>query len=226
MNKQHDLLIIGDSAFAEVAFEYFTHDSPYTVRGFAVERAYRQRDSFHGLPVVDAEDAEQQFPPGTHHFFAALVYTKLNQLRARFYEQFKRRGYAAASYISSRAFVWPNVECGEHCFVFEDNTVQPYARLGNNVVLWSGNHIGHHSSIGDHCFVSSHVVVSGFCEIGQRCFFGVNAALGNNLQVGDDCFVGAGALVTRSIPADTIVKGRFSETALGALGRFAPEEPA
>ena len=34
-------------------------------------------------------------------------------------------------------------------------------RIGNDVVLWSGNHIGHDSTIGDHCFIASHVVVSG-----------------------------------------------------------------
>ena len=35
--------------------------------------------------------------------------------------------------------------------------------IGNNTIIWSGNHIGHHSKIGNNCFISSHVVVSGFC---------------------------------------------------------------
>ena len=33
--------------------------------------------------------------------------------------------------------------------------------IGDDCVLWSGNHIGHHATIGDHCFITSHVVVSG-----------------------------------------------------------------
>ena len=53
---------------------------------------------------------------------------------------------------------------GDNCFIFEDNTVQPFVTLGNNLVLWSGNHIGHHSTLRDHCFISSHVVISGFCR--------------------------------------------------------------
>ena len=28
-------------------------------------------------------------------------------------------------------------------------------------MLWSGNHIGHHTTIDDHCFITSHVVISG-----------------------------------------------------------------
>jgi carbonic anhydrase/acetyltransferase-like protein (isoleucine patch superfamily) len=84
-------------------------------------------------------------------------------------------------------------------------------KLGANVVLWSGNHIGHHSRIGDHCFISSHVVVSGFCDVGPNCFFGVNATLGNNVTIGADCMLGAGAVVVKDVTADTLVRGNVTE---------------
>jgi sugar O-acyltransferase (sialic acid O-acetyltransferase NeuD family) len=157
--------------------------------------------------VVAFEELEAHFPPAAHSFYAALVYTQGNALRRRLYEAAKAKGYAPASYVSSRAFVWRNVEVGEHCFVFENNVVQPFAKVGSNVVLWSGNHIGHHSSIGDHCFVSSHVVVSGFVHVGQSCFLGVNSTFANNLEVGNDCFIAAGALVTRDVGDGMTVKG-------------------
>lgn len=201
-----DLVIVGDSAFAEIACEYFTRDSEFTVRGFCVERQYLSRRELAGLPVVAMEEVETHFDPSTHHFYAALVYTQLNRLRTRLYRDMKARGYRPASYVSTRASIWPNVSLGEHCFIFEDNTLQAFSRIGDNVVLWSGNHIGHHTRIGDHCFVSSHVVVSGFCEVGTSCFLGVNAAIANNLVIGDDCLVGAGALVARDLPADSLVK--------------------
>jgi len=186
MQKTQQLVIVGDSAFAEVAYECFTHDSTYEVVAFAVEREYLGKTSLFGLPVVALEDLPQHFPPGTVHFYAALVYTQLNRLRTRLYRATKAMGYTPASYISSRAFVWRNVELGEHCFVFEDNTLQPFVKIGNNVVLWSGNHVGHHSRIQDHCFVSSHVVISGFCDIGASSFLGVNATLANNVSIGAD----------------------------------------
>ncbi|HEV8240589.1 MAG TPA: acetyltransferase [Thermoanaerobaculia bacterium] len=201
------LVLVGDSAFAEVAYEYFTHDSPYEVAGFAVERAFRRRDDLFGVPVVDFETMEERFPPATHDFYAALVYTQGNALRRRLYEAAKAKGYRPASYVSSRAFVWRNVELGEHCFVFENNVVQPFVKLGNDVVLWSGNHIGHHSSIGDHCFISSHVVVSGFVHIGKSCFLGVNSTFANNLEVGNGCVIGAGALVLGDVADGETVVG-------------------
>lgn len=209
--RDRRLVIGGDSAFAEVAFEYFAHDSRYEVVGFAVERAYLKRDRFCGLPVVAFEDLEQHFEPGAHHFFAATVYTQLNRLRTRLFRAAKERGYAPASYVSPRAFVWRNVEMGEHCFVFEDNVLQPFVKLGSNVILWSGNHIGHHSVIRDNCFIASHVVVSGFCDFGENCFVGVNATFANNVTLGADCLVGAGALVTANVEADKVVRSPSSE---------------
>lgn len=207
MDKERKLIIIGDSGFAEIAYEYFTHDSAYEVLGFTVEKDYLKRDSLFALPVVPFESVEHVYAPNEHHFFAASTYTQSNRLRTRLYQQAKQKGYRAASYISSRAFVWRNCEIGEHCFIFEDNTVQPFAKIGDNNILWSGNHIGHHSTIKDNCFISSHVVISGFCEVGAYCFMGVNSTVANNVRIGDNCLVGAGALLLSDVEDNQTVVG-------------------
>ncbi len=207
MTKTKKLVLLGDSAFAEVAYEYFTHDSDYDVVAFSVEREYLRRGQLFGLPVVPFEELEQSFAPGEHHFYAALVYTQGNALRRRLYEAAKGKGFKPASYVSTRAFVWRNVTLGEHCFIFENNVVQPFVAIGDNVVLWSGNHIGHHSTVGDHCFLSSHVVISGFVEVGQSCFLGVNSTVANNTRIGDRCTIGAGALVLGDVGDDETVVG-------------------
>jgi len=207
MQKTRKLVIIGDSAFAEIAYEYFTHDSEYDVVAFSVEHEFLRRTELFGLPVVAFEQLEEMYPPDGHYFFAANVYTQLNALRTRLYSEAKKKGYSPASYVSPHAFVWRNCKIGEHCFIFENNVVQPFARIGDNVILWSGNHIGHHSSIKSNCFVSSHVVVSGFVEIGESCFVGVNSTIANNINIGNNCLIGAGALVLADVPNDQTVVG-------------------
>jgi UDP-3-O-[3-hydroxymyristoyl] glucosamine N-acyltransferase len=137
----------------------------------------------------------------------ALVYNNLNRTRIQFYNAAKTKGYFLASYISSRAFVWHNVIFGDNCFIFEDNTVQPFVKVGSNNVFWSGNHIGHHSTIGSHNFISSHVVVSGFCTIGDANFIGVNSTMGNNLSIGNDCLIGSAVHIVRPVKDGSLMKG-------------------
>lgn len=204
--SKHKLVIIGDSAFAEVAYEYFTHDSEYEVVGFAVEQAYITRNELFGIPVFPFEEMAERYSTVEVSFFAALVYTQLNRLRTRLYKSAKAMGFEPASYISSKSFIWRNVKLGEHCFIMEDNTLQPFVTIGNNVVLWSGNHIGHHSSIGDNAFISSHVVISGFCNIGKNCFLGVNSALGNNVNLGRDNWLGPSVSILSDTEAGKVYR--------------------
>lgn len=220
VKKKRKLVIVGDSAFAEIAHEYFSFDTEYEVVAFSVEKKYLKCEEFHGLPVIPFEDIKEKYPPQTHEVFVAVVYGQLNRLRARLVSQAKKMGYKLASYVSPNAFVWRNVEIGEHCFIFENNTLQPFVRIGNNVVLWSGNHIGHHSTIGDHCFISSQVVISGYCEIGDYSFLGVNSSVANNVVIGSDNWLGPSTLVTRNTESGSLFKADDTIPAKVTAPRF------
>jgi sugar O-acyltransferase (sialic acid O-acetyltransferase NeuD family) len=191
------LVIIGDGEFAGIAHEYFTHDSPYTVVGFSVERDFLKSSEYLGLPVVPFEELEATFNPADHKAFVAVTYTQLNRVRARLYRQTKLKGFELASYISSHAFAWHNVTIGENVFVFENNVIQHFASIGNNVILWSGNHIGHRSVIEDHCYLASHVVVSGYCRIQRHSFVGINVSISAHVTIARDCFIGAGCVIAK-----------------------------
>lgn len=207
MEKDRKVVLLGASIIAEVAYEYFTYDSRYEVVAFSVDPEYLKETTLFGLPVVPFNELPRFYAPATHFFLAATNYNQHNALRKRFYLEAKALGYSPASYVSSRAFVWRNCRIGEHSFIFEDNTLQPFSQIGNNVVLWSGNHIGHHSTIKDHTFVSSHVVISGAVVVGEACFVGVNATISNTVSIGDNCVIGAGALVLGDVPNDQTVVG-------------------
>ena len=205
-NSKKPLVIVGDSAFAEVACEYFGLDSEYEVVAFSVEAPYLGKRELLGRPVVAFEQLVELYPPTTHSVFVAVVYTQMNRLRDRLVQASRSKGYPLASYISPNARVWPNVRIGEHCFIFEDNVVQPFVTIGDNVILWSGNHVGHHSTIRDNVFVASHVVISGFVDVGANCFLGVNAAVGNNVNIGRDCWLSPGITVWKDVPEGTLLR--------------------
>lgn len=190
-----ELVIFGTGDIARLAHYYFTRDSAYRVAAFCVDHDYRGADTFEGLPLVDFEDVARLYPPAQYAMFVAVSYAKMNAVRARKYAEARDRGYTLASYVSSRATVLTDHPIGDNCFILEDNTIQPFVRIGRDVTLWSGNHVGHDSTIGDHCFIASHVVISGHCAIGESCFIGVNATLRNSIRIADRTLIGAGAIV-------------------------------
>jgi sugar O-acyltransferase (sialic acid O-acetyltransferase NeuD family) len=125
---------------------------------------------------------------------------KMNTLRESVYLQVKSKGYRFINYISSKATILTDA-IGENCFILEDNTIQPFVTIGNCVVMWSGNHIGHHSSIKDYVNFTSHVVLSGHCLVESYAFFGVNATIRDNVTIAEGTFVGMSATIVKDTEA-------------------------
>mgnify|MGYP001046254365 FL=1 len=201
------LVLVGAGEFAQIACEYFEHDSDRDVVAFSVERDYLVQPTLAGRPVVAFETLEADYPPADVEVFVAVPSSQLNRLRTRLYRETKRRGYRLATYVSTRAFVWRNAEVGENSFIFEGNVIQPFVRIGNNCILWSGNHVGHRTVVHDNVFVASHAVISGYCEIGANSFVGVNTTFNDHVKVAPDNVIGAGALVTRDTEPGRIYVG-------------------
>jgi sugar O-acyltransferase (sialic acid O-acetyltransferase NeuD family) len=207
------LVIFGSGDIAQLAHYYFSTDSNYEIVAFTVDSNYIKESEFCGLPVIPFEEIAKKYSPNSYDLFIALSYSKLNAVRKEKFLAAKEMGYKLVSFISSRASVLNEGRIGENCFILEDNTIQPFVTIGNNVTLWSGNHIGHHSVIHDHTFIASHVVVSGGVEIGEQCFIGVNATLRDHIKVGDRCVIGAGTLLLADAEPEGLYIGSATERA-------------
>jgi sugar O-acyltransferase (sialic acid O-acetyltransferase NeuD family) len=206
-----NLVIFGSNELAELSHYYFSNDSDYNIQAFCLDGEYIKESSFLNLPVIAFEELSSQFPPDANSLFVALSYSKINALRKEKFLVAKSLGYELPSYISPKASILNEGAIGENCFILEDNTIQPFVKIGNNVTLWSGNHIGHHSVIHDHTFIASHVVVSGGVEIGEQCFIGVNATLRDHIKIGSRCVLGAGSLILNDVEDEGVYIGKSTE---------------
>lgn len=199
------LIIFGAGDIARLAHYYFSHDSEHEVVAFTVDRAYRGAESFENLPLVDFETIAETFPPPDYAMFIAVSYAKMNRVRADKYARAKELGYTLVSYVSSHCTFLSDLPVGDNCFILEDNTIQPFVKIGNDVTLWSGNHIGHDSVIGNHVFVAPRVAISGNVRIGDYSFIGINATLRNSISIAPRTLVGAGAVILE----DTTERGVY-----------------
>lgn len=209
--KTKKVVIFGTGDVGELAWFYFTHDSPFEVVAFSVDEKYITSPTFHDLPVVPFERIQDLFPPDKFSMFVALSYKDVNKNRAQKYFEAKEKGYELVTYICSRSVVWPGLDIGDNCFIFENQTIQPFAKIGNNVTMWSGNHIGHSSVIGDHCFVTSHVVVSGHVVIEPYCFLGVNSTIRDGITIARESVIGAGATIVKNTVEKGVYIGKAAE---------------
>lgn len=201
------LAIFGSAEIASLAHFYFRHDSDYEVVAFTVDDDYVEAESFEDLPLLGFSEFQKRFPPGEVSLHVALSYTRLNGLREEKYKAAKAAGYDLPSYVCSRSVTWPDLSVGDNCFILENQTIQPTVTIGNNVMIWSGNHLGHGTAIKDHAYIASHVCISGHCVIGERTFMGVNATTADFTTVGADCFITMDASVVRDVPDGAVVLG-------------------
>ncbi len=199
-------MVFGVGDFARVAMTYLQEDSPHEVVGFTVHERYIDERELLGLPVVPFEQIEETHPPDSYSMLVAVGFSRVNDARREVYEQCRALRYDLVSYVCSKATTWPDLRVGDNCFIFEANVIQPFVEIGNDVVLWSGNHIGHDSTIDDHVFIASHAVVSGNVHIGESTFVGVNATVRDGVTIAPRCIIGAGALIMK----DTVEGGVYA----------------
>jgi len=193
------IVIFGAGKIADQAYFYLTNDSPHQIAAFTVDGQYINEQKKLALPLVPFEEVQDRYPAGDFQMFIAVGYQDLNRFRARKYQEAKEKGYELISYVSSRAANVGQVEVGDNCFVLEFAVIQPCAKVGNDVFIWSANHIGHHASVGDHCYIAGNAMISGNTTIEPYCFIGVSATIGHEITIGRESFIGAGSLITKNV---------------------------
>ena len=100
-----------------------------------------------------------------------------------------------------------NIHIGKHVFInmgckFQDQGgifIGDGALIGHNVVLATLNHAMEPERRGDMLPAPIH--------IGKRVWIGANAAVLPGVTIGDGAVVAAGAVVTKDVPANTVVGG-------------------
>lgn len=205
------IVIFGIKDLAELAYYYIQEDTDYEVDCFVVSREFFKERYFtpRGYEKVEVkiwEEVLEEYGPSEYLLFAPMTGVKMNCIRKSIFDQGKSKGFDFFSYVSSKATILSQ-NIGENCFILENNTVQPFVRIGDNVMMWSGNHIGHDSIIESHCFITSHVVISGHCRIQECSWIGVNATLRDGLSIGKGTLIAMAAVITKDTEPDGLYMG-------------------
>lgn len=195
-NKKERVVIYGLGKLAQYISFMFENDSEIEVVAYTVESGFLpETNPFEDKKkVVEFETIQNEFSPENVKLFVAVGD---NQARARVFKEVKAKGYEMASFISSNAIVWKDLDIGENVFISEDTGIQPFVKIGNNNIL-IGPRVGHHCQIGNHCLLSC-CYLAGDVRIGDEVFVGLNATVKQGVKVADHNIIGMGC----SIVSDT-----------------------
>lgn len=201
------VIVFGNGQMASMMSFYLTHDSPFEVVAFTVNKQHIKEETLLGLPVVSFEDLERSHPPDRFTLSIPISYRSVNQLRAEKYYEAKARGYRLINYVSSKAVTWPDLVIGDNCIILEGCVVQPFTKIDNNVFMGCGSLVGHHCLIGDHCFLAPGSVTLGYVRVEPYCLIGANATIRDGVTVARECVVGAGVTIGRNTKAQEVYIG-------------------
>lgn len=190
------IVLFGAGRGASVAHRFFAGDTEHEIVGFAIDGELLSAKEYRGLPLVAFEDVERRFPPETCRMHVLLGYQQMNGLRMRKFEEAKAKGYTLESYVASDIFRVEPIRFGENCFILDNQSISLDVTIGNNVVMWSSNHIGDMSVVRDHAWIASHVTVAANVVIDERAFVGIGATISNGVTIGAESLVGANVMVS------------------------------
>jgi sugar O-acyltransferase (sialic acid O-acetyltransferase NeuD family) len=198
------IVLFGSGRGAAVAHRFLKGDTDHEVVAFTVDADRLGAKEHRGLPVVAFEEVERRFPPESVLMLILLGYQQMNGLRKQKYDAAKAKGYKLASYVASDIFRVEPIRVGENCFIMDNQSISLDVTIGNNVVMWSSNHIGDATTIGDHAWISSHVTVAASAQIEERAFLGIGATVTNGVTIGREAFIGANVMVTASTEPESV----------------------
>ena len=192
------IVIFGTGELAQRIF-FYLKDSEDDVVAFSANKSNIDSNELLGLPVVEFENIEQKYPPEKFSMFIALAYSDMNKKRAKFFDEAKSKGYELYSYVHPSTKIWDEFEMGENCFILAENIIQPFVKIGDNVLIGSNNLISHNTVIENNCFLTSNITLGGHITIGANSFIGLSATINQRVKIGKECIIGAGTLITKDV---------------------------
>lgn len=80
-------------------------------------------------------------------------------------------------------------------------------RIGRGCKFDNHVHIAHNVKLGEHCILVAHTGLAGSVRVGQYCVFGGRSGVFENIVIGDKATVAGISVVTKDVPAGTMVSG-------------------
>ncbi|MBI2565686.1 MAG: UDP-3-O-(3-hydroxymyristoyl)glucosamine N-acyltransferase [Candidatus Schekmanbacteria bacterium] len=166
---------------------------------------YPTESTFKGLPLLSSA----QWPRRLAELgvTAVVVTTDEPRQRALHIDMARQAALRLASAVHPSARIMAGARLGENLILHAGAHVGYRAVLADGAVLNTGAQIDHHNVVGRCATIDPGVVTAGNVTIGDFARVHTRATIINKVRVGEGAVVGAGAVVIRDVPAGATVVG-------------------
>lgn len=204
-----EIVLFGLAQIADIIQYYLHKYTDYKVVARCVDKEYITSTEYNGLPVISFDEVEKVYSPKNYKMAIPMYHTRLNKIREKKYIQAKEKGYSFISYISPQSII-DTCDIGENTFITGLVSIQPFTKIGNNCMIWSGTTIGHHCVINDNCFIAV-ANIAGCVTIENNTTLGNGALIANGVHIGKYSFIGMGSNILKRIPDYSVVSVKNSK---------------
>ena len=161
---------------------------------------------YHGCPILGTdEDAEQIY---RDYSDCRIVLTPdLPKVREKLHELYSQIGFQFATVMSPKSIISRSAKIGKGAVIQECVNISAGSTIGDFVKLNTYVNIMHDDVIGNYTTIAPNAVLLGYVHVGESSYIGANCTILPHLRIGNGSTVGAGAVVTKDVKDDVIVKG-------------------
>jgi len=109
--------------------------------------------------------------------------------------------------IDPSCFVSRTAKIGVGCVFYPHCYIGLKARIGDGVFALSGVTINHDDVLEDYVTLTSKVTLAGAVHVEPECYLGQACTIREKLRIGRKSIIGMGAVVTKDVPAGSIMAG-------------------
>ena len=191
------LLILGAGSMAVEVLDIAETSGQFEVLGFVVNRPGAPAE-LEGRPVYRLAD----LPPGV----ACVAGIVSNQRRA-FIEEVAALGHPFVSVIHPSAQISRRATILPGCVIHPGVIVASNTTIGAHCLLNRGALIGHDNRLEAFTTVGPGANLAGALTVGPGAYLGVGCVIRDHLIIGAGAVVAAGAVVVKSVEANSLVGG-------------------
>jgi sugar O-acyltransferase (sialic acid O-acetyltransferase NeuD family) len=208
------VLILGGAAGggAALILDALAHSPAQRAIGILDRDPALHGETILGVPVLGSSDRAAALWSEGAYDAAVIAFNRDLRERQRVFDELVNAGIRFGNVIDPSARIGLGARLGTGNVVLGFCRVGPFAEVGDNNFLSAYVSIEHHCRLGSHCAFGPSVAFSGFVSTGDRVRFGTAIGVEPRVGIGSDTIIASGAVITRDVPANSIVKARANVT--------------